>query len=158
MRRWLKTWTYGHLPHAIRYPSTALPHRAQLRAPGPPICSINKPEAGPRQRIMVHLEVTAKENRALCITNRDIDKPSGALRNLDKGLFTHVRNWIHFLVGLRAEAPPRCCCSQINVFQVRTLHPKGQGLTVAFLFLRMMCHFFFCRAMSCGCEVDDISS
>lgn len=105
MKRWLRTWTYGHLSHAIRYPSTPLPHRTQLRAPGPPIRSINKPEAGPRQRIMVHLEVTAKENRALCITNRDIDKPTGALRNLDKGLFTHVRNWIHSLVGLRAETP-----------------------------------------------------
>lgn len=46
---------------------------------------------------MVHLEVTGKENRALCITNRDGDKHTGALRNLDKGLFKHVRNWIHFL-------------------------------------------------------------
>lgn len=155
VKRWLRTWTCGYLPHAIRYPSTPLPHHAQLCAPGPPIRSINKPEAGPRQRIMVHLEVTAKENRALCITNRDIDKPTGALRNLDKGLFTHVRNWIHFLVGLRAEAPTRCCCSQINVFQVRTLHPKVRADCCVPFFKPDVS--FFCSAMSCRCEVDDIS-
>lgn len=63
----------------------------------PPIYSINKLQAGPRQRIMVHLEVTGKENRALCITNRNRDKPAEALRNLDKGLTRHVRDWIHFL-------------------------------------------------------------
>lgn len=39
---------------------------------------------------MVHLEVTGKENRALCITNGDKDKHSAALRNLSKGLFKHV--------------------------------------------------------------------
>lgn len=46
---------------------------------------------------MVHLEVTGKENRALCITHGDTDKHGEALRDLDKGLSKHVRNWIHFL-------------------------------------------------------------
>lgn len=50
---------------------------------------------------MVHLEVTGKENTALCITNRDGDKHTGALRDLDKGLFKHVSNWIHFLEEFR---------------------------------------------------------
>lgn len=80
---------------------------------------------------MVHLEVTAKENRALCITNRDIDKPTGALGNLDKGLFTHVRNWIHFLVGLCGALQlggvhmllqPDKCVPGSNI------SPKGQSL------------------------------
>lgn len=55
---------------------------------------------------MVHLEVTGKENTALCITNRDGDKLTGALRDLDKGLFTHVRNWIHFLEEFRGVPMP----------------------------------------------------
>lgn len=63
---------------------------AELRTLVAPIYSINKPRAGPRPRIMVHLEVTGKENRALCITNGDRDKHSEALRNLDKGLSKHV--------------------------------------------------------------------
>lgn len=46
---------------------------------------------------MVHLEVTGKENRALCITNRDRDMHGEALRTLDKGLSKHVQNLIHFL-------------------------------------------------------------
>lgn len=40
---------------------------------------------------MVHLEVTGKENRALCITNGDRDKHSEALRDLDKRLSKHVQ-------------------------------------------------------------------
>lgn len=41
-------------------------HRAPCPMPwSPVIYSINKPWAGPRQRIMVHLKVTRKENRAL---------------------------------------------------------------------------------------------
>lgn len=80
------------------YTFTRSPPPAQSTMPrSPPIYSINKPQAGPRQRIMVHLEVTGKENRALCITNRNRDKDGEALRNLDKGLSKHVRNWIHFL-------------------------------------------------------------
>ncbi len=55
--------------------STYTPPPAQSAMPrSPPIYSINKPRAGPRQRIMVHLEVTGKENRALCITHGDRDK------------------------------------------------------------------------------------
>lgn len=46
---------------------------------------------------MVHLEVTGKESRGLCITNGDRDMHSEALRNLDKGLSKHVRNLIHSL-------------------------------------------------------------
>lgn len=79
------------------YISTSAPPPAQIPMPRSlQIYSINKPWAGPRQRIMVHLEVTGKENRALCITNRDRDKHGEALRNLDKGLTKHVRNWIQF--------------------------------------------------------------
>lgn len=87
-------------PHP--HPSPHPQHGAAC--PRPRVHSINKPEAGPRRGIMVHLEVTAKENRALCITNRDGDKHTGALRDLDKGLFKHVRNWIHRGILWRSQA------------------------------------------------------
>lgn len=84
--------------------STYIPPPAQRAVPKYlPIYSINKPRAGPRQRIMVHLEVTGKENTALYITNGDKDKHGEALRNLDKGLSKHVRNWIHFLLLIMLE-------------------------------------------------------
>lgn len=83
------------------YPSPSAEHRGLSL----PICSINKPGAGPRQRIMVHLEVTGKENRALCIANADRDKQAGALKNLDNGLPKHVPNWTHIsLLSLHAGA------------------------------------------------------
>lgn len=96
------TGTWGHLTQAVTQHRPvsrpiSLPPAQSAMPRSPPIYSINKPGAGPRQRIMVHLEVTGKENRALCITNADRDKHSEALRNLDKGLSKHVRNWIHFL-------------------------------------------------------------
>lgn len=74
-------------------------HTAPCPMPwSPVIYSINKPWAGPRRRIMGHLEVTRKENRYLWITNGDRDKNGKALRNLDKGLSKHVQNWIHFVL------------------------------------------------------------
>lgn len=94
-------------PNRHRTPTAYMltyPPPSPSRVPwSPPICSINKPGAGHRQWIMVHLEVTAKENRALCITNGDRDKLSKALRNLDKGLSKHVQNWIHFFFGCGGE-------------------------------------------------------
>lgn len=85
--------SYCH-PTPIVVSEPTLPSPVQSPVPSsPPIYSINKPQAGPRQRIMVHLEVTGKENRSLCITNGDRDKHCEALRNLDKGLSKHVWNW-----------------------------------------------------------------
>lgn len=104
----------------------------------PPICSINKPQAGPRRRIMVHLEVTGKENRALCITNRDRDKHSEALRNLIKD-YANMSETGHIFFGalchkiqtlqllLRSAEIPMlilCYCVQIKHHSHFTQRPQ----------------------------------
>ena len=112
------TGTEGHLTqtatrhHPIFRP-VALPP-AQSAMPPVPSNRLNKQAWGRTQTagIMVHLEVTGKENRALRITNADRDKHGEALRNLDKGLSKHVRNWIHFPFLKHAGAScwrSRCC-------------------------------------------------
>lgn len=68
---------------------------------------------------MVHLEVTGKENRALCIKNGDKDKHSGALRNLSKGLFKRLKTEHVFCLF-----EPLCCDNgQPCIYSIVLLHP-----------------------------------
>lgn len=73
-----------------------LPHRSPSHQ-SPSADYINTPRAGPRQRIMVHREVTGKENRGLRMAKSTRDKHRDTLKDLDKGLTNHVGNETHFL-------------------------------------------------------------
>lgn len=114
-------------PHPPHLPRTS-PSRQS-----PSADYINKPRAGPRQRIMVHREVTGKENMSLRMAKSTRDKHREALRDLDKGLTNHVGNWTHFLkwerkkssleaVQLLRNCRPKPRCSSVFRWIYRQSH------------------------------------
>lgn len=119
-------------------PTPPPPARGSPCHPSPSVDSINKPGAGPRLRTMVHLEVTGKENRGLCMAKSTRDKHREALRDLDKGLTDHVGNRTHFLKRDKKKKKKELerLCSPCKV--PNKLKPqKGACLFLGFIFLGM---------------------
>lgn len=88
---------------------------------------------------MVQREVTAKENRGLCMAKGTRDKHSEALRDLDKGLTIRGGNWTHFLQrgtqkkgfwGCAVAAKIRTAAALLSAcwnLEAITFHSRGSG-------------------------------